>query len=160
MCIRDRTTVTTLVGGSTSAQVNPTGTIPLSEAQFRANIDRCICVDQDKNVFFLVWSHTVLRTDIHPCVAASPICCLKSWCWGQKVFWPLWYTDCFAFHALAILKHLKSAHFSTKNGYFSVFCGSISHAFSCKQETHDLLTLVSNHLSKKNAGRHSSYVIR
>ena len=46
--------MTTLVGGSTSAQVNPTGTIPLSEAQFRANIDRCICVDQDKNVFFLV----------------------------------------------------------------------------------------------------------
>ena len=44
---------------------------------------------------------------------------------------------------IAILKHLKSAHFSTKNGYFSVFCGSISHAFSCKQETHDLLTLVS-----------------
>ena len=42
------------MGGSTSAQVNPTGTIPLSEAQFRANIDRCICVDQDKNVFFLV----------------------------------------------------------------------------------------------------------
>ncbi|KAA5272094.1 IPT/TIG domain-containing protein [Bacteroides faecis] len=49
-----QTTVTTLVGGSTSAQVNPTGTIPLSEAQFRANIDRCICVDKDKNVFFLV----------------------------------------------------------------------------------------------------------
>ena len=66
-------------------------------------------------------------------------------CWGQKVFWPLWHTDCFAFHAPAILKHLKFAHFSTKNGYFSVFCGSISHAFSCKHETHDLLTLVSNH---------------
>ena len=47
-------------------------------------------------------------------------------------------------HTLAILKHLKSAHFSTKNGYFSVFCGSISHAFSCKHETHDLLTLVSS----------------
>ena len=30
--------------------------------------------------------------------------------------------------------------------YFSVFCGSISHAFSCKHETHDLLTLVSSHL--------------
>ena len=53
--------------------------------------------------------------------------------------------SCFAFHAPAILKHLKSAHFSTKNGYFSVFCGSISHAFSCKQETHDLLTLVSSY---------------
>ena len=34
-------------------------------------------------------------------------------------------------------------HFSTKNGYFSVFCGSISHAFSCKHETHGLLILVS-----------------
>ena len=28
--------------------------------------------------------------------------------------------------------------------YFSVFCGSISHALSCKHETHDLLTLVSS----------------
>ena len=28
--------------------------------------------------------------------------------------------------------------------YFSVFCGAISHAFSCKHETHDLLTLVSS----------------
>ncbi len=42
-----------------------------------------------------------------------------------------------------ILKHLKSAHFSPKNGCFSVFYGSQSHAFSCKHETHDLLTLVS-----------------
>ena len=66
---------------------------------------------------------------------------------GFLTFWPLWYTDCFAFHALAILKHLKSAHFSTKNGYFSVFCGSISHAFSCKHETHVLLTLVSFYCS-------------
>ena len=31
-----------------------------------------------------------------------------------------------------------------KNGYFSVFCGSISHAFSCKHKTHDLLTLASS----------------
>ncbi len=54
------------------------------------------------------------------------------------------YTDCFAFHALAILKHLKFAHFSMKNGYFSVFVGSISHAFSCKHEMHDLLTLASS----------------
>ena len=65
--------------------------------------------------------------------------------WRQKVFWPQWYTDCSAFHAPAILKHLKSAHFSTKNGYFSVFCGSRSHAFSCKHETHDFLTLVSSY---------------
>ena len=36
-----------------------------------------------------------------------------------------------------------ASHFSTKNGYFSVFCGSISHTFSCKHETHDLLTLAS-----------------
>ena len=48
---------------------------------------------------------------------------------GAKGILPLWYTDCFAFHAFAILKHLKSARFSTKNGCFSVFCGSISHAF-------------------------------
>ena len=26
------------------------------------------------------------------------------WCWSQKVFCPLWYTDCSAFHAPAILK--------------------------------------------------------
>lgn len=49
-----QTTVTTLVGGGTSATENPKGTVQLSEAQFRANIDRCICVDKDKNVFFLV----------------------------------------------------------------------------------------------------------
>ena len=36
--------------------------------------------------------------------------------------------------------------FFYENGCFSVFCGSISHAFSCKHETHDLLTLVSSHL--------------
>ena len=41
------------------------------------------------------------------------------WYWGQRVSCPRWYTDYFAFHALAILKHLKSTHFSTKNGYFS-----------------------------------------
>ena len=46
---------------------------------------------------------------------------------------------------LAILKHLKIAHFSTKNGYFSGVCGSISHALSCKHETHDLLTPLYHH---------------
>ena len=40
------------------------------------------------------------------------------WCWGQKIFWFLWYTDCFAFRALAILKHLKSAHFLRKMATF------------------------------------------
>ena len=54
----------------------------------------------------------------------------------------------------SILKHLKSAHFSTKNGYFSMFCGSISHAFSCKHEMHDLLTLVSLY----NAGKADSSI--
>ncbi len=55
----------------------------------------------------------------------------------------------------SILKHLKSAHFSTKNGYFSMFCGSISHAFSCKHEMHDLLTLVSLY----NAGKADSSIL-
>ena len=54
-------------------------------------------------------------------------------------------TDCYALRAPAILKHLKSAHFSTKNGYFSVFCGSQSHVLTCKHVIHDLLTLVSSH---------------
>ena len=31
------------------------------------------------------------------------------------------------------------------SGYFLMFCGSQSHAFSCKHETHDLLTLVSGY---------------
>ena len=34
---------------------------------------------------------------------------------GQKVFCPLWYTDFSALRASEILKHSKSAHFSTKN---------------------------------------------
>ena len=55
----------------------------------------------------------------------------------------------------SILKHLKSAHFSTKNGYFSMCCGSISHAFSCKHEMHDLLTLVSLY----NAGKADSSIL-
>ena len=52
-------------------------------------------------------------------------------------------TDFFAFHAPEILKHSKSAHFSAKNGYFLMFYGSQSHAFSCKHEMHDLGTLAS-----------------
>ena len=32
------------------------------------------------------------------------------------------------------------------SGYFLMFWGSQSHAFSCKHETHDLLTLVSYYL--------------
>ncbi len=57
-------------------------------------------------------------------------------------------------------KHLKSAHFSTKNGYFSVFCGSISHAFSCKHETHDLLHLVSSyHKTDKTSSKVLLYLV-
>ena len=64
----------------------------------------------------------------------------------KRYFDPYDTTDCSAFHAPAILKHLKSAHFSTKNGYFSVFCGSQVQKFSCKPACIgfiDLLTLVS-----------------
>ena len=65
---------------------------------------------------------------------------------GSKAFDPMIPTDFFAFHAPEILKHSKFAHFSAKNGYFLMFCGSQSHTFSCKHEMHDLLTLVSCHL--------------
>ena len=51
------------------------------------------------------------------------------WCWGQKIFWFLWYTDCFAFHALAILKHLKFVHFLRKKATFRCLRVKISHAF-------------------------------
>ena len=37
-------------------------------------------------------------------------------------------------------KNMRNPHYL---GYFLMFCGSQSHAFSCKHETHDLLTLVS-----------------
>ena len=53
---------------------------------------------------------------------------------GSKAFDPLMLTDFFAFHAHKILKDSKSAHFSAKNGYFLMFCGSQGHLFSCKQE--------------------------
>ena len=43
-------------------------------------------------------------------------------------------TDYFALRAPVILKHLKSARFSTKNGYFSVFCGSQR---GCREMTAD-----------------------
>ena len=43
----------------------------------------------------------------------------------------------------APLKHLKSAHFSMKNGSFSVFFWSQCHAFPCEHGTHDLSTLAS-----------------
>ena len=52
-------------------------------------------------------------------------------------------TDFSALRALEILKHLKSAYFSSKNSSFSVFLGSSRHAFSCKHEKHARLTLVS-----------------
>lgn len=51
---RIQTNVTTLAGGTTSASVNPKGTVPLAVAQFRSNIDKTIFVDANKNVFFLV----------------------------------------------------------------------------------------------------------
>lgn len=49
-----QTTVTTLTGGTTNSSKNPTGITSLAEAQFRASIDKTICVDNDKNVFFIV----------------------------------------------------------------------------------------------------------
>lgn len=49
-----QTNVTTLVGGSTSSKTNPVKTVPLSEAQFMANLERSICVDANKNIYFLV----------------------------------------------------------------------------------------------------------
>ena len=64
---------------------------------------------------------------------------------GSKVFDLMIPTDFFAFHALEILKTFEIRSFSTKNGYFLMFCGSQSHAFSCKHEKHDLLTLVSHY---------------
>ena len=45
--------------------------------------------------------------------------------------------------ALRTLKHLKSAHFSTKNGCFSVFCGPHRHKNVCKHPFCVHLSLVS-----------------
>ena len=42
-------------------------------------------------------------------------------------------------------KNIRNPPYS---GYFLMFYGSQSHAFSCKHETHNLLTLVSCHLVK------------
>ena len=54
------------------------------------------------------------------------------------------YTDRFAFHALAILMPVKQLSQFYKHYHHKMMIpGSISHAFSCKHETHDLLTLVS-----------------
>lgn len=53
--------------------------------------------------------------------------------------------DFYVFHTSEIQKHSKSAHFSTKNGYFLMFSGSQSPVFSRARETHDLGTLASNH---------------
>ena len=39
-------------------------------------------------------------------------------------------------------KNIRNPPYS---GFFLMFYGSQSHAFSCKHETHDLLTLVSYH---------------
>ena len=88
---------------------------------------------------FLLLPNSTMTIFLH--IAAE--CPFILWCWGQMAFWLKWCTDFFALRASEILKHLKSAHFSSKNSCFSVFCGSQSHAFSCKHEMHDLLTLAS-----------------
>ena len=61
----------------------------------------------------------------------------------KRCFDPMIPTNCSALRAPAILKHLKSAHFSSKNGYFSVFCAPQGHTCLRKRSPHDLLTLVS-----------------
>ena len=82
------------------------------------------------------------------------------WCQAQKVFGPIWYTGCFAFHALAILlmptncsaakqlpqfcKHSKSADLLRKSLLSHVWRVPSSKALSCKHERlFDLLTLAS-----------------
>ena len=52
-----------------------------------------------KNTAKLLNLHIILRVLLYLCIIIQ-----YRWCWGQKVFCPLWYTDCFAFHAPAILK--------------------------------------------------------
>ena len=49
-----QTNITTLVGGNTNAVDMPTGTIAMSEAQFANSLDRPMCVDANKNIFFTV----------------------------------------------------------------------------------------------------------
>ena len=69
---------------------------------------------------------------------------------GVKIhFDPMIPTSCSALRAPATLKHLKSAHFPTGNGCFSVFCGSQSHVSTCKHVIHGLLTLVSFYASSR-----------
>ena len=65
------------------------------------------------------------------------------WCWGQKHLtpWCLRISACFTLPKSE--KHSKSAHFPVENSCFLMFGGSKSHAFSCRRETHDLLTLAS-----------------
>lgn len=46
-----QTNVTTLVGGAKSG-TNPRGTVSLSEALFRRNIERPITIDKEKNIYF------------------------------------------------------------------------------------------------------------
>ena len=49
--------------------------------------------------------------------------------------------------AFSALKHLKSAHFSAKNGCFSVFCGPHRHKNVCKHPFCVHLSLVSSYTS-------------
>ena len=54
-------------------------------------------------------------------------------------------TDCSALRASTILKIFK---IRPNRAAFSCFYGSQSHVYSCKHESHDLLTLASYSLSK------------
>lgn len=46
-----QTNVTTLVGGVKS-DANPRGTVSLSEAQFKKNINKALAIDEEKNIYF------------------------------------------------------------------------------------------------------------
>ena len=59
----------------------------------------------------------------------------------------------------AILKHLKSAHFSSKNGSFSVFCASHGHTRLRKRSPHAPLTLVSYYNTKRRNRKQKHGVI-
>lgn len=47
-----QTNISTICGGDASSTTNPTGTIALSEAQFKSEFNGCISVDKRKNIYF------------------------------------------------------------------------------------------------------------
>ena len=47
-----QTNVTTICGGDASSTTNPMGTVALSEAQFKSQMNGCISVDSKKNIYF------------------------------------------------------------------------------------------------------------